>query len=456
MVLQNSDLWWGNQKKIPVNILARKNKKHSVANAITVAGVTEALLIGQSQSQSQSQFSWLTSPPQVWCPGGTELRTGRRTTFAPWSPPPRTCSPHWMWRPVWPTSVSPSLPNKHPPSPRAQTTRLNRVAAGLVSWLMTVISLLLIVMKTPGKYYQLENYTINILSRSVPMYKTRILLHLVSSILVSPLLYRIYQQAAGLLKHLDDSVDQGRWLGLSHCCRLHSYFTAFHCQTDLFSKLLLFPKIIFEVEWNNPVLGTCNNLHPEVDKISSVAPACYKCEGKTWDSSPARHPTSYQPSPFLAKPDNYLIKNCFISLSFILAAPEIFHYKLQDYSHSWPRFFPWIQILRSQILGEFCPQVFGLLKPNMVPEGDMAWHDQLNIVLSSLIYPRICLILMENIAEYNYDHQYYSSTTHQQWLMISSGDRIIYSVVDMIILLFMENPFRDIIIEEICNLSLPV
>ena len=241
VVLQNSDLWRGNQKKIPVNILARKNKKHSGANAITVAGVTEALLIGQSQSQ----FSWLTSPPQVWCPGGTELRTGRRTTFAPWSPPPRTCSPHWMWRPVWPTSVSPSLPNKHPPSPRAQTTRLNRVAAGLVSWLMTVISLLLIVMKTPGKYYQLENYTINILSRSVPMYKTRILLHLVSSILVSPLLYRIYQQAAGLLKHLDDSVDQGRWLGLSHCCRLHSYFTAFHCQTDLFSKLLLFPKIIF-------------------------------------------------------------------------------------------------------------------------------------------------------------------------------------------------------------------
>ena len=30
-----------------VNILARRHKKHSVANAITVAGVTEALLIGE-------------------------------------------------------------------------------------------------------------------------------------------------------------------------------------------------------------------------------------------------------------------------------------------------------------------------------------------------------------------------------------------------------------------------
>ena len=42
------EVWNRNPKKIPVNILARRNKRHSVANAITVTGVREALLIGDT------------------------------------------------------------------------------------------------------------------------------------------------------------------------------------------------------------------------------------------------------------------------------------------------------------------------------------------------------------------------------------------------------------------------
>ena len=134
-------------------------------------------------------------PLQVWCPGETVKTTGRRTNFAHWSPAPRTSSPRWMWRRVWPTSVCRNLPSKPQPSPRAQTTKPHWVPAGPVMWLMTVIKVLLIVIKTRGKYYPLENYTTSILLKSVPMYKTRIL-HLVSSILVSPL-YTIQDVPAG-------------------------------------------------------------------------------------------------------------------------------------------------------------------------------------------------------------------------------------------------------------------
>ena len=83
LVLQNYDLWSRNQKKIPVNILARKNKKHSVANAITVAGVTEALLIGQSLL-CLNILTWLSTaaPPRSDVPG----QRGRRGRGRPLLP----------------------------------------------------------------------------------------------------------------------------------------------------------------------------------------------------------------------------------------------------------------------------------------------------------------------------------------------------------------------------------
>ena len=137
---------------------------------------------------------------------------------------------------------------------------------------------------------------------------------------------------------LDDSVDQGRRLGLSQWGRIHSYFTAFHCPANLFGKLLLFPIRIFEADWNKQSHHSCNNHPPGEDKISSRAPACCKCEGKTSDNPPAQHLTSSQPSSCLAKPGNYFrivsfheLKKIFFGLGYV---PEIFRYKLQD--HSWP------------------------------------------------------------------------------------------------------------------------
>ena len=117
--------------------------------------------------------------------------------------------------------------------------------------------------------------------------------------------------------------------------------------------------------------NSCNNLHPGEDRFSSVAPACYKCGGKTRDNPPVQRLTSSPPSSCLAKPGNCFENCCFFNLCWPWL-PEISRYKHQDYFHSWPQFFLSIQILKSQIPGELCPQAFVLLMPTMAPGPDMA------------------------------------------------------------------------------------